>query len=110
MTTARTTVAAIGLSLLTTAAAGSAAAYDRVFWEGFPQAAYEEVYAYYCSPAEVALASIVDAVPEGDAAVIYEDLFLAQYGGSCRAFYFQEVASRYDAPFEQVQGLVVVNR
>lgn len=87
---------------------GTAAANDRLFWERMPQSAYEEVYAYYCAPAQVALASIAEPAPEGDGAVIYEDLFVAQYGGSCRDFYFQEVESRIDLPTEQ--GLIVVDR
>ena len=100
----------IALAAVAAILTGTAAANDRLFWERLPHAAYAEVYAYYCSPAEVALSSVDEMAPDEAAAVIYEDLLVAEYGSNCRDFYFQEVASRVDQPFEHEQGLVVVNR
>jgi hypothetical protein len=107
MNITRIALAATALAAILT---GTATAKDRLFWERLPPAAYNEVYAYYCSPDELALASVAEPAPDDAAAVIYEDLFVFEYGSNCRDFYFQEVASRVDQPFEQEQGLVVVNR
>ena len=105
MSITRIALAATGLAAILI---GTATANDRLFWERLPQAAYIDVYAYYCAPAE--FASVAEPAPDDAAAVIYEDLFVFEYGSNCREFYFQEVTSRVDQPFEHQQGFVVVNR
>ena len=64
----RTVLAATTLATAT-ALVGAAAANDRLFWEGLPQIAYEEVYSYYCAPAKVSFASSSEPAPLGEAAV-----------------------------------------
>lgn len=95
---------------LTALATGPATANDRVFWERLPQTAYSKVYAYYCSPAELTLTSFAEPTSDDAATLIYEELFVREYGSNCRDFYLKEVASRIDQPFAQEQGLVVLNR
>lgn len=102
------TALATTLAFSTATMSAPAAAHDRMFWEKLPRVAFHEVFAYYCAPAQVELASIGEPAPTGDAQVVYEGLFVGTYGGSCRDFYFREVDRRIDRPTQQ--GLIVVDR
>jgi hypothetical protein len=106
MMTNRQTVLAIA-ALTVVAGTASATANDRLRWEQLPDAAYFDVYDYYCAPVAVETAS-TKSQPGGDASVIYTEVLVGFHGGSCRDFYLSEVGSRIDTPSEQ--GLVVVNR
>jgi uncharacterized membrane protein YeiH len=105
--TNRKRVLAIAAFTATLAAASSTIANDRLRWERLPDAAYFDVYDYYCAPVAVETAS-TKSQPGGDAAVIYAEVLVGFHGGSCRDFYLNEVGSRIDMPSEQ--GLLVVNR
>jgi uncharacterized membrane protein YeiH len=105
MTDRHTVLASAALAVI--AGVGSATANDRLRWEQLPDAAYLDVYDYYCAPVAVETAS-AKSQPDGNAALIYAEVLVGFHGGSCRDFYLNEVGSRADMPSEQ--GLVVVNR
>jgi hypothetical protein len=108
MITTRASFAAVAFSFVTIAA-GPAGAVDRMHWTQLPDPAFHEVFAYYCAPAQIVNAALpADTAPTGDAADIHDGLFIAEYGGDCRAFYFKEIVRRIDVPTQQ--GLIVVDR
>lgn len=112
MTTTRNSlaVAAMGAAALGAffaLTAGPALAEDGRMWRLLPDAPYFEVYTYYCAPAHYELAVAAEE-PTGIAHGIYTDLFQAEFGGDCRAFYLKEIVRRIDVPTQQ--GLIVVDR
>lgn len=109
MTTTRTIVAAAVVSMAASIAAGPAGAVDRMHWQQVPASAFHEAFNYYCAPAQIVRATFPsDGAPAGVAADIHDELFVAEYGEDCRAFYYGEIVRRTDVPTQQ--GLVVVNR
>jgi hypothetical protein len=58
-------------------------------------AAFVEAYIYACQPVEYDFAGIRAHLNEA-ATQVYDWLFLVEYGGSCRDFYFEVVVPRLE--------------
>lgn len=60
-----------------------------------PAGAFLDAYVHACQPVEYDFAGVMHNLDE-EAKRIHDDLFLGEYGGSCRDFYFGEVVPRLD--------------
>ena len=85
------TPAAIGL--LTAMVSTGTPAETGIDWSLQPPAAFVEAYVYACQPVEYDFAGVRDPLKDTTRQV-HDRLFLAEYGGSCRDFYYGEVVPR----------------
>lgn len=77
---------------------GRAARAERAIEHALPNAAYFVVDLRYCSLATAPNAGPMQA---GDEAIVYEDVFMGEYGGNCDTFYTNEVRPRVYVSDEQ---------
>lgn len=96
------TPAAIGL-LIATVSTGLHAE-TGADWSLKSSAAFVEAYVYACQPVEYDFAGVREPLKDASQQV-YDELFLVEYRGVCRDFYYGEIAPRL-AP----ESFVLVNR
>lgn len=97
MTTKNLGTVTLVSTLLAGALTGSVAAQSAV---ALPNAAYFVVNLHYCAPPAITLAA-TRSVPAGDAAIVYEEVLMGEYGGNCDNFYANEVRPRVYLSDEQ---------
>jgi hypothetical protein len=85
------TPAAIGL--LTAMVSTGTPAETRADWSLQPPAAFVEAYVYACQPVEYDFAGVREPLEDASRQV-HDKLFLVDYDGSCRGFYYGEVVPR----------------
>lgn len=85
------TPAAIGL--LTAMVSTSTPAETGVDWSLLSSAAFVEAYVYACQPVEYDFAGAKEALKDASQQV-HDKLFLVEYRGNCRDFYYGEVVPR----------------
>ena len=84
---------AAALGTMPAMAVAPASAEPAAYWDLQPRAAFFEVYIHACQPVEYDFAGVRQELTKV-AAWMYEELFVKEYAGSCRDFYFGEVVQR----------------